>query len=98
MAAMVPWETAAAMLRMDLGLYKPAEQISAYLDYLISASVEALNEKHITLAPASVMDQHLVSMYAAWLYRKRDGSGAMPEPLSYAIRNRMVSEVTAHDI
>ena len=95
MAAEGIWDTASAMLRMDLGLYKPPEQVDAYLAYLISVSVEALGSKNITLAPASVMDQHLVSMYAAWLYRKRDGSGAMPEPLSYAIRNRQVSEVTA---
>ncbi len=92
-------EMAYTMLKSDLGFFSPDEDTSAYMRRLISAAVSAISAKNITLADDNVADAQLVSMYAAWLYRKRDAGTGLPDMIRYAINNRIVQEATkAHDL
>lgn len=84
---MDPKELELEFLRIDLGFMEPDSATQKYMEHLLDVSRLELGEKGIDLVEIEADDLSLVVMYAAWLYRKRDGSGAMPEMLRYSIRN-----------
>lgn len=74
-------------LKTDLGFMEPDAATSKYMEHLLYVSRQELSAKGIDLIETNADDMSLVVMYAAWLYRRRDGSGAMPDMLRYSIAN-----------
>ena len=61
----------------------------------IDSAIEEIKREGITLDISAVDDQITVSMYAAYLYRKRALSGdesRMPRMLRYRLNNRLFAE------
>lgn len=84
---MNPTEIELEFLRSDLGFMEPDAATSKYMEHLLDAARRELDAKGIDLIETDADDLCLVVMYAAWLYRRRDGSGAMPDMLRYSINN-----------
>lgn len=83
-----------AMLKIDLGI--TTEAFDTRLgQYLKSAKTE-IEREGITLAD-SISDDHLIIMYAAWMWRKRDTGEGMPRMLRYRMNNRLFSEKMADE-
>lgn len=83
-----------AMLKADLQIMNSLQD--TYLQQLIAAAFDAITEEGIEIfnPPSSVADGHLVEMYAAYLYRKRDkDSPIMPRMLRHALNNRKMAQV-----
>lgn len=74
-------------LKVDLGFMEPDAATSKYMEHLLDVARRELDAKGIDLIETDADDLTLVVMYAAWLYRRRDGSGAMPDMLRYSINN-----------
>lgn len=78
------------MLKVDLGISTTAYD-DRLTQYLTSAKDYIINEG-ITLDSEIVSDMNLVVMYAAWLWRKRDTTEAMPRMLRWNLNNRLFYE------
>lgn len=76
------------MLKVDLGITGNAydARLTQYLDY----SRQEIQNKGVTLDVTSVVDQQLIVMYAAWLWRRRSTGEGMPRMLRYALNNRLM--------
>lgn len=89
------------MLKVDLGILTTTAY-DARLNQLLTAAKKAIiKEGASTLDASDELDMQLIVMYAAWLWRKRDGSmgntqnydaTAMPRMLRLALNNRVFSE------
>lgn len=80
---------ALAMLKIDLGI--STEAYDARLEqYLATAEMEITREG--ASLSDSVGDLQLITMYAAWMWRRRDTMEGMPRMLRYALNNRIFSE------
>lgn len=77
-------------LKIDLGISTDAFD-SRLTQYLGAAAGEIAREG-ATLDTDSATDNHLITMYAAWLWRRRDNMEGMPRMLRYALNNRVFSE------
>lgn len=77
------------MLKTDLGITTTAydERLQQY----ITSAQAQITREGITL-DNSADDTQLVVMYAAWLWRRRDGMEGMPRMLRYALNNRLFSQ------
>lgn len=64
----------------------------AYLTALIGAAKRAIADEGITINSDSDLDCQLVTMYAAYLYRKRDNDTGMPRMLRLLLNNRKFHE------
>lgn len=85
-------ETQLTILKSDLGIINPNEEIVFYLGTLLGMAEAFITTEGIKLQD-TIGDNGLVSMYAAYLYRKRAGDGApMPRMLRFALNNRLLSE------
>lgn len=84
---MEPTEIELEFLRTDLGFLEPDAAVSKYMEHLLDVARRELIAKGIDLIETEADDMSLIVMYAAWLYRRRDGSGAMPDMLRYSISN-----------
>ena len=75
-------------LKVDLGIMTTAydDRLMQYLDHA---------EKEIAREGVTIGDRtddgELTIMYAAWLWRRRDGMEGMPRMLRYALNNRVFS-------
>jgi hypothetical protein len=78
------------MLKVDLGIKTDAydERLGQY----ITSAQQMITREGATLSLESVEDMQLVVMYAAWLWRRRDGMEGMPRMLRWALNNRILSE------
>lgn len=78
------------MLKVDLGMVTTAydERLTA----IINAAMGAIATEGITLDAERVDDMQLVTMYSAWLWRRRDSMDAMPRMLRWALNNRLFSQ------
>lgn len=78
------------MLKVDLGISTNAydERLSQY----IASAKEYITREGITLDSDFISDMNLVVMYAAWLWRKRDTTEAMPRMLRWNLNNRLFYE------
>ncbi len=89
-------ETMLTMLKTDLGI-RTSTAYDARLTQLLTAAESAIrNEGASTLDASDPLDQQLIVMYAAWLWRRRDDMSGMPRMLRLALNNRVFTEVTAN--
>lgn len=85
-------DTEYQMLKADLGFYgDPPAAVKTYMEQLLDSARSALAADGITIDPEDMMDEELVAMYAAWLYRKRDTGGGKPRMLREALNDRKVA-------
>ncbi len=84
------------MLKIDLGIKSTAAYDDRLIQYLNYAFQE-IQSKGVTLDVSGGRDQQLVVMYAAWLWRRRDGGEGMPRMLRYALNNRLIGQVGKGD-
>ena len=80
-----------AMLKVDLGITTTAYN-GRLENYLQSADTQ-IKREGITLDLDNIDDCQLAVMYAAWMWRKRDGvDSGMPRMLRYQLNNRLFAE------
>lgn len=85
-------ETMLTMLKTDLGI-RTSTAYDARLTQLLTVAAQAIkNEGAATLDETDPLDQQLIVMYAAWLWRRRDEMQGMPRMLRHALNNRVFGE------
>lgn len=85
-------ETMLAMLKTDLGI-RTTTAYDERLGQLLTAAEAAIRaEGAETLNETDPLDQQLIVMYAAWLWRRRDDMPGMPRMLRLALNNRVFGE------
>ncbi|MBO7670981.1 MAG: hypothetical protein J6S60_10375 [Oscillospiraceae bacterium] len=90
-------ETLLTMLKTDIGI-RTSTAYDARLTQLIAAAVRFIVEEGASDLDASdPLDQQLIVMYAAWLWRKRDDMPGMPRMLRLALNNRVFGMVGGSD-
>lgn len=86
-------QTLLTMLKVDLGI---STITTAYDDrltqYLASAIAAIKQEGATTISTTDPLDQQLITMYAAWLWRRRDSMEGMPRMLRWQLNNRIMAE------
>ena len=71
------------------------DETKALMQAKLSAAVDQLAAKGLTLDLTTATDNELLSAYAAWMYRQRASESPMPTYLRYALNNRIVSMAAA---
>ena len=85
-------ETMLAMLKTDLGI-RTTTAYDERLGQLLTAAEAAIRAEGVeTLDETDPLDQQLIVMYAAWLWRRRDEMPGMPRMLRLALNNRVFGE------
>lgn len=85
-------ETMLAMLKTDLGI-RTTTAYDERLGQLLTAAEAAIRAEGVeTLEETDPLDQQLIVMYAAWLWRRRDEMPGMPRMLRLALNNRVFGE------
>lgn len=91
--------TLITMLKYNLEIitdYMDAEakqQKETQLGYYVDSAIAFIEREGITLNYANVGDLMLITMYASYLYDKRnDGVSVMPRALRYNLNNRVFQE------
>ena len=80
------------MLKTDLGI-RTSTAYDARLTQLLTAAESAIRKEGAsTLDASDPLDQQLIVMYAAWLWRRRDNMDGMPRMLRWALNNRIFNE------
>lgn len=94
---MEPMEIMLDMLKTDLGI-RTSTAYDLRLGQLLTAAEKAIMEEGADLLDASdPLDQQLIVMYAAWLWRRRDDMTGMPRMLRLALNNRVFGEAAGGD-
>ena len=89
--------TMLAMLKTDLGI-STSTAYNTRLEQLLTAAMKFIKEEGASDLDASdPLDQQLIVMYAAWLWRKRDDMPGMPRALRCALNNRVFGMVGEAD-
>ena len=84
--------TMLAMLKTDLGI-STSTAYNTRLEQLLTVAQSAIIEEGAsTLDASDPLDQQLIVMYAAWLWRRRDNMDGMPRMLRWTLNNRIFSE------
>lgn len=100
------------LLKVDLGLMRTSDDQTVYLESLLNMAAAFISREGIALVAGNAEDDALVSMYAAWMYRKRATGGgeyqsrvaagdSMPKMLRKNLNNKLISQkmaVTPDDI
>lgn len=90
-------ETMLTMLKTDLGI-RTSTAYDTRLEQLLTAAMKFIKEEGASDLDASdPLDQQLIVMYAAWLWRKRDDMPGMPRALRWALNNRVFGMVGEAD-
>ncbi len=85
-------ETMLTMLKTDLGI-RTSTAYDARLTQLLTAAESAIRKEGAsTLDASDPLDQQLIVMYAAWLWRRRDNMDGMPRMLRWTLNNRIFRE------
>lgn len=93
----MPDSTMLTMLKTDLGIMTTTAY-DTRLNQLLTAAKKAIeSEGASTLDASDISDMQLIVMYAAWLWRRRDGMEGMPRMLRYALNNRVLGEKAGDD-
>lgn len=89
--------TSLDMLKYNLGKLDTAQD--EYLRHLIEAAQQMIAREGIDLDSAPESEaQSIVTMYAAYLYRRRAGDDqSMPRMLRYALNNLLFAQKAAPD-
>lgn len=87
-------QTALALLKADLGYYDAAipAELETYLSSILASAEKRILRAGVILVAGDVDDDLFLSMYAAWMYRKRIDGSPKPEMLKDEIRNRQVDD------
>lgn len=90
-------QTALALLKADLGYYDAAipAELETYLSSILASAEKRILRAGVVLVAGDVDDDLFLSMYAAWMYRKRVDGSPKPQMLKDEIRNRQVDEALA---
>ena len=80
------------MLKTDLGIIASTAYDARLTQLLTAAEVAIRKEGASTLDASDPLDQQLIVMYAAWLWRRRDEMTGMPRMLRLALNNRVFGE------
>lgn len=89
--------TMLTMLKTDLGI-RTSTAYDARLEQLLTvAQREIIAEGASDLDASDALDQQLIVMYAAWLWRRRDEMTGMPRMLRLALNNRVFGMVGGQD-
>ena len=84
--------TMLAMLKTDLGI-STSTAYNTRLEQLLTFAEKAIIEEGApTLDASDPLDQQLIVMYAAWLWRRRDSMDGMPRMLRWNLNNRVMAE------
>ena len=84
------------MLKTDLGI-RTSTAYDARLTQLLTAAEAAIRKEGAsTLDASDPLDQQLIVMYAAWMWRRRDSMEGMPQMLRRALNNRVFREKAAN--
>ena len=83
------------MLNVDLGDLSPVQQVAAYRRQLVQTAASQIEARGVELDGDEVADMQFVSSWAAWLYRKRDAGGALPDMLREELHTRIVRKALA---
>ena len=90
--------TMLAMLKTDLGISAAQTAYNTRLEQLLTVAQSAITEEGAsTLDVSDSLDQQLIVMYAAWLWRRRDEMSGMPRMLRLALNNRVFGEAARGD-
>lgn len=85
-------KTMLTMLKTDLGI-RTSTAYDARLTQLLTAAESAIRKEGAsTLDASDPLDQQLIVMYAAWLWRRRDNMDGMPRMLRWTLNNRIFRE------
>lgn len=74
-------------LKIDLGITTKA--YDERLVHYIEAAEQEITREGVSLNES---DSHLIIMYAAWLWRRRDSGQGMPRMIRWALNNRVFQE------
>ena len=85
-------ETMLTMLKTDLGIIASTAYDARLTQLLTAAEAAIRKEGASTLDASDPLDQQLIVMYAAWLWRRRDNMEGMPRMLRWTLNNRIFSE------
>jgi len=87
-------QTALALLKADLGYYDAAipAELETYLSSILASAEKRILRAGVILVAGDVDDDLFLSMYAAWMYRKRIDGTPKPQMLQDEIRNRQVDD------
>ena len=89
---MEPAEIMRTMLKTDLGI-RTSTAYDERLGQLLTAAETAIRKEGAsTLDASDPLDQQLIVMYAAWLWRRRDNMDGMPRMLRWTLNNRIFGE------
>lgn len=90
-------QTALALLKADLGYYDAAipAELETYLSSILASAEKRILRAGVVLVAGDVDDDLFLSMYAAWMYRKRIDGSPKPQMLQDEIRNRQVDDALA---
>ena len=84
--------TMLTMLKTDLGI-RTSTVYDTRLEQLLTVAQKAIMEEGAsTLDASDPLDQQLIVMYAAWLWRRRDSMDGMPRSLRYQLNRRIFAE------
>ena len=89
--------TALALMKADLGYFDSAipAALETYLSSVLDSAATKISRANIDLVAGNVDDDVFLSMYAAWMYRKRIDGSPKPQMLKDEIRNRQVDDALA---
>ena len=87
---MTPTANQRILLQTDLGLLHPTPEQEVQLDHYLSMAHAAVSR----LNPDAPEDDALLSMYAAWIYRRRAGPDAsgMPRMIRAELNDRKIAQ------
>ena len=85
--------TMLAMLKTDLGILTSTAYDTRLEQLLTVAQTEIIKKGASNLDASDPLDQQLIVMYAAWMWRRRDSMDGMPRMLSLALNNRIFGMV-----
>ena len=86
--------TLLAMLKTDLGISSAQTAYNTRLEQLLTAAQDMIiKEGASDLDASDRLDQQLIVMYAAWLWRRRDNMDGMPRMLRWSLNNRVFRTV-----
>ena len=80
------------MLKTDLGIRTSTAYDARLIQLLTAAEAAIRKEGASTLDASDPLDQQLIVMYAAWLWRRRDNMEGMPRMLRWTLNNRIFGE------
>ena len=90
--------TMLAMLKTDLGISAAQTAYNTRLEQLLTAAQSLIIEEGASDLDASdALDQQLIVMYAAWMWRRRDEMTGMPRMLRLALNHRVFGMVGDRD-